>query len=40
MAPARRKALMHRFASLAASRLAAMSDPVGFAEMRAALRAE
>jgi len=40
LAPARRRALMHRFASLAASRLAAVSDPVGFAEMRAALRVE
>jgi hypothetical protein len=38
LAPARRKALLHRFASLAATRLAALSDPVGLAERRAALR--
>jgi hypothetical protein len=38
LAPARRKALLHRFASLAATRLAAVSDPVGLAERRAALR--
>ncbi len=40
MAPARRKALMHRFATLAASRLAARDDPSGVAELRAALRVE
>ena len=40
LAPARRRALLHRFASLAASRLAAMCDPAGFAELRAALRLE
>jgi len=40
LAPARRKALMHRFATLAASRLAALADPAGFAELRAALRVE
>lgn len=38
LAPARRRALLHRFASLAATRLAALSDPVGLAERRAALR--
>ena len=40
MAPARRKALLHRYAMVAAARLAALSDPVGFAELRAALRLE
>jgi hypothetical protein len=40
LAPARRRALLHRFALLAAARLAAMEDPVGYAEMRAALRVE
>lgn len=38
LAPARRRALLHRFASLAATRLAAVSDPAGLAERRAALR--
>jgi hypothetical protein len=38
LAPARRRALLHRFASLAATRLAAFADPVGLAERRAALR--
>ncbi len=38
LAPARRRALLHRFASLAATRLAALGDPVGLAERRAALR--
>ncbi|WP_431305467.1 MmcB family DNA repair protein [Sediminicoccus sp. BL-A-41-H5] len=38
LAPARRRALLHRFATLAATRLAALSDPVGLAERRAALR--
>ncbi|HEY8290653.1 MAG TPA: MmcB family DNA repair protein [Acetobacteraceae bacterium] len=37
---ARRRALMQRFASLAAGRLAAMEDPAGFADGRAALRVE
>ncbi|HXT79677.1 MAG TPA: MmcB family DNA repair protein [Acetobacteraceae bacterium] len=37
---ARRRMLMHRFALLAAGRLAAMEDPVGFADGRAALRVE
>lgn len=40
VAPARRKALLHRFALLAAGRLAAMEDPGGIADMRAALRVE
>jgi hypothetical protein len=37
---ARRRALLHRFASLAAERLAATEDPAGFADIRAALRVE
>lgn len=37
---ARRRSLLHRFATLAASRLAAAQDPVGFAELRAALKME
>jgi len=40
LAPARRRALLHRFAMLAGGRLAALSDPAGAAEMRAALRLE
>jgi hypothetical protein len=40
LAPARRRALLHRFAALAAARLAAAEDPLGVAELRAALRAE
>jgi hypothetical protein len=40
LAPSRRRALLHRFARQAAGRLAALADPAGFAEMRAALRAE
>ena len=40
LAPARRRALLHRYAMLAASRLAALTDPRGFAELRAALRVE
>lgn len=40
LAPARRKALLHRFAMIAAARLAATADPAGFTELRAALRAE
>jgi hypothetical protein len=37
---ARRRALMQRFAVLAAGRLAAIEDPVGLADLRAALRVE
>jgi hypothetical protein len=37
---ARRRALLHRFALLAASRLAAAEDPAGFTALRAALRVE
>lgn len=37
LAPARRKALLHRFAAVAASRLASVTDPGGLAERRAAL---
>lgn len=40
LAPARRRALLHRFAALAAARLAAAEDPLGVAELRAALRVE
>jgi hypothetical protein len=40
LAPARRRALLHRFATLAAERLAALTDPAGAAALRAALRAE
>lgn len=40
LAPARRRALLHRFAILAAGRLAALEDPGGLADLRAALRAE
>lgn len=40
LAPARRRALLHRFAWQAAARLAAASDPAGLAELRAGLRAE
>jgi hypothetical protein len=40
LAPARRRALMHRYAMLAAGRLAALQDPSGAAELRAALRVE
>ncbi|MBW8268188.1 MmcB family DNA repair protein [Caldovatus aquaticus] len=40
LAPARRRALLHRFAALAAARLAAFEDPTGVAELRAALRVE
>ncbi|WP_198370933.1 MmcB family DNA repair protein [Roseomonas rosulenta] len=40
LAPARRRALLHRVALLAAGRLAAIIDPAGAAEMRAALRLE
>ena len=37
---ARRQALLHRFALLAAGRLAALEDPGGVADLRAALRVE
>lgn len=40
LAPARRKALLHRYARVAAGRLAALSDPEGHAELRAALKVE
>ena len=40
LAPARRRALLHRFAVLAAGRLAAREDPAGAAELAAALRVE
>ncbi|WP_372622768.1 MmcB family DNA repair protein [Falsiroseomonas sp.] len=40
LAAARRKALLHRYAVTAAGRLAALQDPVGLAELRAALRVE
>ena len=40
LASGRRRALLQRFARLAAGRLAACEDPVGFAELRAAMRVE
>jgi len=40
LAAARRRALLHRFAMLAAGRLAALEDPRGAADLRAALRVE
>lgn len=40
LAPARRRALLHRFAQLAATRLAAVEDPAGIVDLRAALRVE
>jgi hypothetical protein len=40
LAPARRRALLHRYAVVAAGRLAAASDPASQAELRAALRVE
>jgi hypothetical protein len=40
LSPARRRALLHRFAMLAAGRLAAFEDPAGAADLRAALRVE
>jgi hypothetical protein len=40
LAPARRRALLQRFAVLAAGRLAALEDPAGIADLRAALRVE
>ncbi len=40
LAPARRRALLLRFALLAAGRLAAREDPAGVSALRAALRVE
>jgi hypothetical protein len=40
LAAARRRALLQRFALLAAGRLAALQDPGGLADIRAALRVE
>lgn len=40
LAPARRKALLHRFATLAAQRLAWLEDPEAMGSLRAALRSE
>jgi hypothetical protein len=40
LAAARRRALLHRFAVLAAGRLATMQDPEGVADIRAALSVE
>ncbi len=40
MAAARRKALLHGFAMLAAGRLMALEDPAGVAALRTALRVE
>jgi hypothetical protein len=40
LASARRRALLHRFATLGAARLAALEDPAGLAALRSALRAE
>jgi hypothetical protein len=40
LAAARRRALLQRFAALAAARLAALEDPEGAALLRAALRAD
>jgi len=40
LAPPRRRALTLRYAQLAATRLAALSDPAGFAQARAALSPE
>ena len=40
LASARRRALLHRFALLAAARLAMAEDPAGVADIRAALRVE
>lgn len=37
---ARRRALLHRFAHLAADRVAMLTDPAGWAESQMALRAE
>ena len=40
LAPARRRALLMQFATVAANRLAALEDPAATAAFRAALRAE
>ncbi len=40
LAAARRRALLHRFATVAASRLGALEDPMITASLRAALRVE
>ncbi len=40
LAPARRRSVLHRFATLAANRLQALEDPAITASFRAALRAE
>ena len=40
LAPARRRALLHRFAMLSAGRLAAWEDPGSLTDLRAALRVE
>ena len=40
LSPARRRALLHQFATLAAFRLASLEDPFGGAALRAALRVE
>jgi hypothetical protein len=40
LAAARRRALLHRFALLAAGRLAALEDPAGVTDLRVALRVE
>lgn len=40
LAPSRRRALLQRYAVVAAARLAALQDPAGQAEIRAALRAD
>lgn len=40
LSPSRRRALLHRFALLAAMRLAAAEDPAALVELRGALRAE
>ncbi|HEX4172016.1 MAG TPA: MmcB family DNA repair protein [Acetobacteraceae bacterium] len=40
LAGARRRALLHRFALLAAGRLATLEDPAGVADIRAALSVE
>ena len=40
LAPSRRRALLHRFAMLAAHRLASRDDPDGMASLRVALQAE
>jgi hypothetical protein len=40
LAPARRRALLHRYATVAAGRLAALQDPAGQSAIRSALRVE